>query len=186
MCYDKNSVGVTVTMAEKCFVKNNYHSLVYCKDTGYVTLKSLSNEDIECLRLRSGLELQERSELCLYHYHFYLKAYTNCYKVCCTHLKNHNCSKSTRVKTTLKEIPLKFAKQYEGLNLVSGQKLCYRCQKTIEDLREITERDDKYNNDDDTDCDYEVEGNVKSTEKLNETLTSIDCSHLLTSIGSEG
>ena len=44
-----------------------------------------------------------------------------------------------------------------------------RCKKTIEDLCEIPERDDKYDNDDDTDCDYEVEGNVKSAEKLNET-----------------
>ena len=32
---------------------------------------------------------------------------------------------------------------------------------------------DKYVNDDDIDCDYEKEGNVKSTEKLNETLTPI-------------
>ena len=31
-------------MTEKCFVRNNSHSLVYCKDTGYVTLKSLNNE----------------------------------------------------------------------------------------------------------------------------------------------
>ena len=81
MCYHKNSVGLTVTMTEKCFVKNNCHSLVYCKDTGYVTLKSLNNEEIECLRLRSGLEFQERSEICLYQYHFYLKACSNCYKV---------------------------------------------------------------------------------------------------------
>ena len=58
MCYHKNSVGLTVTMTEKCFVKNNCHSLVYCKDTGYVTLKSLNSEEIECLRLRSGLEFQ--------------------------------------------------------------------------------------------------------------------------------
>ena len=119
MCYHKNSVGLTVTMTEKCFVKNNCHSLVYCKGTGYV----------ECLRLRSGLEFQEGSEICLYHYHFYLKAYSNCYKVCCNPLKNHNCSKSTRVKTTLKEISLKFAKQYGGLNLIPGQKLYYRCKK---------------------------------------------------------
>ena len=40
----KNSVGLTVTMTEKCFAKNNSHSLVYCKDTGYVTMKSLNNE----------------------------------------------------------------------------------------------------------------------------------------------
>ena len=111
----------------------------------------------------------------MYHYHFYLKAYSNRYKVCCNPLKNHNRSKSTRVKTTLKEISLKFAKQYGGLNFIPGQKLCYRCKQTIEDLCEIPERDDKYDNDDDTDCDYEVEGNVKSAEKLNETLTSIDC-----------
>ena len=31
-------------MTEKCFVRNSSHSLVYCKDTGYVTLKSLNNE----------------------------------------------------------------------------------------------------------------------------------------------
>ena len=123
MCYHKNSVGLTVAMTEKCFVKNSCHSLVYCKDTGYVTLKSLNNEEIECLRLRSGLEFQEGSEICLYHYHFYLKAYSNRYKVCCNPLKNHNRSKSTRVKTTLKEILLKFAKQYGGLNLIPGQKL---------------------------------------------------------------
>ena len=61
-----------------------------------------------------------------------------------------------------------------GLNLIPGKKLCYRCKKTIENLCEIPEEDDKYD-DDDTDCDYEVEGNVKSAEKLNETLTSIDC-----------
>ena len=162
MCYHKNSVGLTVTMTEKCFVKNNCHSLVYCKDTGYVTLKSLNNEEIECLRLRSGLEFQEGSEICLYHYHFHLKTYSNRYKVCCNPLKNHNRSKSTRVKTTLKEISLKFAKQYGGLNFIPGQKLCYRCKQTIEDLCEIPERDDKYDNDDDTDCDYEVEGTVKS------------------------
>ena len=87
---------------------------------------------------------------------------------------NHNCSKSTRVKTTLKEISLKFAKQNGGLNLTPGQKLYYRCKKTIDDLREIPERDENYD-DGDTDCDYEVEGNVKSAEKLNKTLTSIDC-----------
>ena len=56
--------------------------------------------------------------------------------------------------------------------------MCYRCKKTIEDLHEFPERGDKYNHDDDTDCDYEVEGNVKNAEKLNETLTSIDCSPL--------
>ena len=130
MCCHKNSVGLTVTMTEKCFVKNNCHSLVYCKDTGYVTSKSLNSEDIECLRLRSGLELQEGSEInCLYDYDFYLKAYSNHYKVCCNPLKNHSHSRSTRVKTTLKEISLKFAKQYGGLNLIPGQKLCYRCKK---------------------------------------------------------
>ena len=69
----------------------------------------------------------------------------------------------------------KLAKQYGGLNLIPGQKLCYRCKKNIEDLCQIPERDNKYDNDDDTDCDYEVEGNVKSAEKLNKTLTSIDC-----------
>ena len=53
--------------------------------------------------------------------------------------------------------------------------MCYRCKQTTEDLCEISERDDKYDNDDDTDCDYEVQGNAKSTQKLNETLTSIDC-----------
>ena len=77
MCYHKNSIGLTVTMTEKCFVKNNCHSLVCCKDTGYVTLKSLNNEKIEWLRLRSGLEFQEGSEICLYHYHFYVKADSN-------------------------------------------------------------------------------------------------------------
>ena len=62
-------------------------------------------------------------------------------------------SKSTRIKTTLKEISLKFAKQYGGLNLTPAQKLYYRCKKTTEDLCEVPERDDKYDNDDDTDCD---------------------------------
>ena len=116
-------------MTEKCFVKNNCYSLVYCKDTGYVTLKSLNNEEIECLRLRSGLEFQEGSKICLYHYHFYLKAYSNRYKVCCNLLKNHNPSKRTRIKTTLQKISLKFAKQYEGLNLIPRHKFCYRCKK---------------------------------------------------------
>ena len=119
----------------------------------------------------SGLEIWIRVSRRIW----YLKASSNCYKVCCNPLKNHNHSKSTRVKTTLKEISLKFAKQYGGLNLIRGQKLCYRFKQTIEDLCEIPERDDKYDNDDDTDCDYEVEGNVKSAEKLNKTLTSIDC-----------
>ena len=64
-----------------------------------------------------------------YHYNFYLKAYSNHYKVCCNPLQNHNHSKSTGVKTTLKEISLKFEKQYGGLNLIPGQKLCYRCKK---------------------------------------------------------
>ena len=178
MYYHKNSIGLIVTITEKCFVKNNCHSLVYCKDTGYVTLKSLNNKEIECLRLRSGLEFQEEPEICLYQYHFYLKAYSNRYKACCNPLKNHNCTKSTRVKRTLEEISLKFAKQYGGLNLIPGQKLCYRCKKTIEDLREIPERGDKYDHDDDTDCDYEVGGNGKNAEKLNETLISIDCSPL--------
>ena len=167
MSYHKNSVGLTVTMTLKCFVKNNCHSLVYCKDTSYVTLKSLNNEEIECLRLRSRLEFQEVSEICVHHYHFYLKAYSNCYKVCCNPLKNHNCIKSTRLKITLKEILLKFAKQYGELNFIPGQKLCYRCKKAIEDLRDISEKDDKCDNND-IDCDYEVEGNVKSAEKLNE------------------
>ena len=56
----------------------------------------------------------------------------------------------------------------------------YRCQKTIEDLSDIPERDDKYDDDDDDDidCDYKVEGNVKSAEKLSETLTSMNCSPL--------
>ena len=101
---------------------------MYCKDTGYVTLKSLNNEEIECLRLRSGLQFQERSEICLYHYHFYLKAYRNRYKVCWTPLKNRNRSKSTTVKTTLKEISLEFAEQCGELNLIPGQKLCCRCK----------------------------------------------------------
>ena len=48
-------------------------------------------------------------------------------------------------------------------------------QKYISDLSDIPESDNKYDNDDDIDCDYEVETNVKSAEKLNETLTSIDC-----------
>ena len=57
--------------------------------------------------------------------------------------------------------------------------MCYRCKKTIEDLGDIPEKDDKYDNeDDDIDCDYEVEENVKNNEKLNETLTSLDCSPL--------
>ena len=34
MCYHGNSVGLTVTLTEKYFVKNNFHSLVDCKDTG--------------------------------------------------------------------------------------------------------------------------------------------------------
>ena len=149
MCYHKNLVGLTVTMTQKCFVKNKCHSLVYCKDTGYITLKSLNSEEIECLRLRSGLEFQEGSGICLYLYHFYLKAYSNRYKVCCKPLKNHSCSKSTRVKTTLKEISLRFTKQYGELNLIPGQKLCCNCKKTIEDLSDIPERGDKYDNDDD-------------------------------------
>ena len=131
MCYHKNSIGLIVTITEKCFVKNNCHSLVYCKDTGYVTLMSLNNEEIECLRLRSGLKFEKGSEICLYHYHFYLKAYSYRYKVCFNLLKNHNRTKSTKVKTTLKEISLKFAKQYGGLNLMPGQKLCYRCKKPL-------------------------------------------------------
>ena len=151
--------------------------MVFCEDTGYVTLKSLNNEETECLKLRSGVEFQERSEICLYHYHFCLKAYSNCYKVCRNPLKSHNHSKSIKVKTTLKEITLKFTKQYGGLNLIPGQKWCYRCKKTIEDLSDIPERDDMYD-DDDTDFDYEAEGNVVSAEKMNETLTSIDCSPL--------
>ena len=131
---------------------------------------------MECLRLRSELEFQEGSEICLYHYHnFHFKAD----KVCCNPLKNHYRIKSTRVKTTLKEFSLEFAKQYGGLNLITGHKLCYRCKKTIEDFSDIPERDDKYDNDDnDTDCSYEVEGNVKSAEKWNKTLTSTDCSPL--------
>ena len=76
----------------------------------------------------------------------------------------------------MKEISLKFAKQCGELNLIPGQKLCYRCKKTIDDLSDIPERDDKYDTDDDIDYDYEVERNVKSAEKLNETLPSIDCS----------
>ena len=42
MCYSKNSVGLTIAMNEKCFVKNN----CYSKHTGYVVLKSLNNEAI--------------------------------------------------------------------------------------------------------------------------------------------
>ena len=34
MCYHNNSVSLTIPMTEKCFVKNNCHSLVCCKDTG--------------------------------------------------------------------------------------------------------------------------------------------------------
>ena len=40
--------------------------MVYCKDTGYVTLKSLNSEEIKRVRLRSGLEFQEGSEICLF------------------------------------------------------------------------------------------------------------------------
>ena len=61
---------------------------------------------------------------------------------------------------------------------MTGQKLYYRCKKTIDDLHEIPEKDEKYDDDDDTDCDYEVEANVKSAEKLNETLRYIDFSPL--------
>ena len=151
--------------------------MVYYKDTASATLKSLNNEETECLRSRSGLEFQKGSEICLYHYHFYLKAFSNHFNVCCNLLKNHNHSKSTRLKATLKEISFEFGKQDGELNLIPAQKLCYRYKKTIEDPSDIPERDDKYNNDDnDIDCDYEVEGNVKSAEKLNETLTLIDCS----------
>ena len=50
ICYHKNLVGLIVTMTEKYFVKNNCHSFVYCKE--HVTLKSLNNEEIECLKLR--------------------------------------------------------------------------------------------------------------------------------------
>ena len=46
--------------------------MVYYKDTGYVTLKNLKNEEIECLRLRSGLEFQEGSEIYMKHYHICL------------------------------------------------------------------------------------------------------------------
>ena len=54
--------------------------------------------------------------------------------------------------------------------------MCYRCKKTIEGLSDIPERYDIYDNDDDdVECDYELEWNVKSAEKLNEILTSIDC-----------
>ena len=57
--------------------------------------------------------------------------------------------------------------------------MCYRCKKTIEDHSDIPKRDDRFDNDNnDIDCDYEIEGNVKSAEKLNETLTSFDCSRL--------
>ena len=121
-------------MTEKCFVKNNCHSLVNCKDTGYATLKNLNNEEIECLRLRSGLEFQKGSEICLYHYHFYLQTYSNCYQICWNPLKNNNHSKSTSVKTTLKEISREYAKQYRRLSLTTGQKLCYRCKKTLKTL----------------------------------------------------
>ena len=55
MCYHNNSAGLTETMTEKSLVKNSCHDLVYCKDTGYVKLKSLNNEEAECLKLRSGL-----------------------------------------------------------------------------------------------------------------------------------
>ena len=69
-------------------------------------------------------------------------------------------SKSTRVK----EISLEFTKQYGGLNLIPGQKLCYRCKKPIEDLTDIPDGNDKYDSDySDTGNDYEV---VKSAEKL--------------------
>ena len=52
-------------------------------------------------------------------------------------------------------------------------------KKTTKDLSDTLERDDKYDNDDDIDSDFEVaEANVKSPEKLNETLTSMDCSLL--------
>ena len=137
MCYHKNSVGLIVTMTEKGLLRITFTVCFIVKILA-VTLKSLNNEEIEWLRLRSGLEFQG-SEICLYHYHFDLKAYSNHYKVCCNPLTNHNRSKSTRVKTTLKEISLKFAKQYGGLNLIPGQKLYYRCKKTIEDLCEIPE-----------------------------------------------
>ena len=82
------------------------------KTNCYVTFMSLNSEEIECLRLRSGLQFQEGSEICLYHHHFYLKAYSNHYKVCCNPLKNHNHSTYTTVKTTLKETSREFAKQY--------------------------------------------------------------------------
>ena len=58
---------------------------------------------------------------------------------------------------------------YQDINSVTGVK------RNIEDFCEIPERDDKYDHDGDTDCDYEVETNVKNAEKLNETLTSTDC-----------
>ena len=60
----KNSVGLSVTVTERCFVKNNRHSLVYFKDTGFVTLNSLNNDEIEYLKIKILIRASRRiSEL---------------------------------------------------------------------------------------------------------------------------
>ena len=160
-----NSVGLTVTMSEKCFVKINYYSLVYCKDTGYVTLKILNNEEIECLRLRSGFESQELSEICLYHYHFYIKACSNRYKVCYNPLKNHNYSKSTRIKQLWKKLHSNSQKNVENYTSYQDRNCVTGVKKPLKTL--VTFQKEMI-------CMMMM----KSDEKLNETLTSTDCSPL--------
>ena len=153
------------------FNSKDCHSSSYRKECGYIEIEKLSAAEVECLQYRSGIQrFEEKSLVCFHHYTQFVKKYPSWFKVCCDPFQKH----SRHVRSTLREISLEDVKRFENFSdLIPGKKLCFRCFKELEGLVEPIREPDECN-----DAQYVCgeEHFKERKEKLNNSLTGIDCS----------
>ena len=116
------------------FLKDTCDKTSHTSKIGRQQIEDLTNDDIQILSRRCGLDQDQLTDVCLHHLEVYLFRYSRNHTNCCNPYSSH--------KRTTKSAPngeitlatsLKCEEQGLQLKLVPGQKLCKRCHEKVHD-----------------------------------------------------
>lgn len=102
-----------------------------CSTENFIPRSSLTDEEAELIRWRSGLKRFD--QLCLKHCRKYLILFPLSNKKCCDPFVRYK----KRVTKCLKEVDLEFIRSFSGVlpfSLIPGQKLCVNCWRGVKEF----------------------------------------------------
>lgn len=143
------------------------HKCSYSKTVEYSN-KVLTDDEKYLLSKRTNASVSSLTDICSFHCQKYITYYSREQRYCCDPLKKHD--KKQYRKGRLIEISVAFSKE-NPLDLIPGQKLCYRCKETLIKRSKISSLEGQFSEESmGTDEDICAD---KTASEINEELSSI-------------